>query len=70
MPKTTKTKPIIKTFKKKIYKDIPEEEKKLKPSFNFHDFMEDSKKKLKKEYKKEKQHVEYSTYADDEFIPR
>ena len=40
-------------FKKKIYKNITEEEKKLKPSFNFADFMEDSKKKLKDEYKKE-----------------
>lgn len=48
MPKTKN-----KTFKKKIYKDIPEEEKKLKPSFNFADFLEDSKKKLKKEYEKE-----------------
>lgn len=65
MPKTKN-----KTFKKKIYKDIPEEEKKLKPSFNFADFLEDSKKKLKNEYEKEKQYVEYSTYAEDEFIPK
>lgn len=70
MPKA-KTKPITKTFKpeKKKYHFLKEDAH-LKPSFNFADFLEESKKKLKNEYKKEKQYVEYSTYAEDEFIPK
>lgn len=70
MPKSRKPKPKVNRLglTKEEAKKIAEAP--LGKKLNFHDFMEHSKKKLKKEYKKEKQHIEYSTNTEEEFIPK